>query len=114
MEEARKTGIHLLDRFVRTLKQDLSAAELAVSKPWSNGPVEGHINRLTMLKRQMYGRAGIELLRARLLPELKAKRKCFSTVQRAPIGTGGGSSVSVTSYLVFFALRVLEEENRYR
>jgi transposase len=50
------------------LKQDLSAVEAAVSKPWSNGPVEGHINRLKMLKRQMYGRAGIELLRARLLP----------------------------------------------
>jgi transposase len=69
MEEARKTGIHSLVRFVRTLKQDLSAVESAVSKPWSNGPVEGHINRLKMLKRQMYGRAGIELLRARLLPE---------------------------------------------
>jgi transposase len=69
MEDARKTGIHSLDRFVRTLKQDLSAVESAVGKPWSNGPVEGHINRLKMLKRQMYGRAGIELLRARLLPE---------------------------------------------
>jgi len=56
-------------RFVRTLKQDLSAVELAVSEPWSNGPVEGQLNRLKMLKRQMYGRAGIELLRARLLPE---------------------------------------------
>jgi transposase len=65
----RKTGIHSLERFVRTFKQDLSAVESAVSKPWSNGPVEGHINRLKMLKRQMYGRAGIELLRARLLPE---------------------------------------------
>jgi transposase len=32
--------------FVRTLKQDLSAVESPVSKPWSNGPVEGHINRL--------------------------------------------------------------------
>jgi transposase len=41
----------------------------AVSEPWSNGPVEGQLNRLKMLKRQMYGRAGIELLRARLLPE---------------------------------------------
>ena len=69
MEDARKTGIHSLERFVRTLKQDLSAVESAVSKPWSNGPVEGHINRLKILKRQMYGRAGIELLRARLLPE---------------------------------------------
>ena len=53
----------------RTLKQDLSAVEAAVSEPWSNGPVEGQLNRLKMLKRQMYGRAGIELLRARLLPE---------------------------------------------
>ena len=69
MEEARKTGIHSLVRFVRTLKQDLSAVELAVSEPWSNGPVEGQLNRLKMLKRQMYGRAGVELLRARLLPE---------------------------------------------
>jgi len=51
------------------LKQDLSAVEAAVSEPWSNGPVEGQLNRLKMLKRQMYGRAGIELLRARLLPE---------------------------------------------
>jgi transposase len=69
MEEARKTGIHPLVRFVRTLKQDLSAVEAAVSEPWSNGQVEGKLNRLKMLKRQMHGRAGIELLRARLLPE---------------------------------------------
>jgi hypothetical protein len=54
----RKTGIHSLVRFVRTLnlKQDLSAVEAAVSEPWSNGPVEGQLNRLKMLKRQMYGR----------------------------------------------------------
>jgi hypothetical protein len=52
MEEARKTGIHSLVRFVRTLKQDLSAVESAVSEPWSNGPVEGQLNRLKMLKRQ--------------------------------------------------------------
>lgn len=57
-------------RFVRTLKQDLSAIEAAVTEPWSNGPVEGHINRLKTLKRQMYGRAGVELLRARMLPDI--------------------------------------------
>ena len=39
MEQARKTGIHSLVRFVRTLKQDLSAVEAAVSERWSNGPV---------------------------------------------------------------------------
>jgi transposase len=69
MERAQKTGIHALVRFVRTLKQDLGAVQAAVTGPWSNGPVEGHINRLKTLKRQMYGRAGVELLRARLLPE---------------------------------------------
>ena len=35
--------------------------------PWSNGPVEGQINRLKMLKRQMYGRASLDLLSQRFL-----------------------------------------------
>jgi transposase len=38
------------------------------TEPWSNGQTEGQINRLKALKRTMYGRAGPELLRARLLP----------------------------------------------
>ena len=42
--------------------------EAAVTDRWSNGPVEGQVNRLKTIKRQMYGRAGIELLRARLMP----------------------------------------------
>ena len=76
MKRAQKTGIHALTRFVRTLQQDLRAVEAAVTEPWSNGPVEGHINRLKTLKRQMYGRAGIELLRARLLPESRIAGQC--------------------------------------
>jgi len=68
MEEASQTGIHPMQRFVRTVKQDLRAVEAAVTEKWSNGPVEGQINRLKALKRQMYGRAGVELLRARVLP----------------------------------------------
>ena len=39
----------------------------AVTQEWSNGPVEGHVNRLKTIKRQMYGRAGFVLLRARVL-----------------------------------------------
>jgi hypothetical protein len=39
-----------------------------VTERWSNGPVEGQVNRLKTIKRQMYGRAGVELLRARLMP----------------------------------------------
>jgi transposase len=68
LEEAQRTGIHAMERFVRTVKQDLKAVESAVTERWNNGPVEGQINRLKALKRQMYGRAGVELLRARVLP----------------------------------------------
>jgi transposase len=68
MKRACDSGIYGMQRFVRTLKQDLSAVEAAVEQTWSNGPVEGHINKLKTIKRQMYGRAGFELLRARILP----------------------------------------------
>jgi transposase len=68
MARAAATNISALQRFVRTLRHDLGAVEGAVRERWSNGPVEGQINRLKMLRRQMHGRAGVELLRARLLP----------------------------------------------
>ena len=68
MKKADASGLYRMQRFVRRLKQDQSAVEAAVEQSWSNGPVEGHINRLKTLQRQMYGRAGFELLRARVLP----------------------------------------------
>jgi transposase len=55
-------------QFGNTLRHDLKAVELSIATPWSNGPIEGHINRLKAIKRQMYGRAGFELLKARVLP----------------------------------------------
>ena len=57
-----------MQRFARMLSRDLEAARNAVTETWSNGQTEGQINRLKTLKRAMYGRAGAELLRARLLP----------------------------------------------
>lgn len=50
-----------------SLSRDQAAVEAALSLPWSTGPVEGQINRLKTLKRTMYGRAGLDLLRARIL-----------------------------------------------
>ena len=47
--------------------QARDAVHAALSLPWSNGRVEGHINRLKCLKRQMYGRAKLDLLQQRLL-----------------------------------------------
>jgi transposase len=66
--QAKNAGMAAISRFVRRLKKDWSAVENGVRQAWSNGPTEGHVNRLKVLKRQMYGRAGVELLRARLLP----------------------------------------------
>ena len=57
----------LLNNFATGLRQDEAAVRAALTLPWSNGPTEGHINRLKCLKRQMYGRAKLDLLRGRLL-----------------------------------------------
>lgn len=57
-----------MQRFARTVRRDLDAVTDALIEEWSNGQTEGHINRLKNLKRAMYGRAGAELLRARMLP----------------------------------------------
>lgn len=52
--------------FATHLQRDWDAVSAACSLKWSNGPVEGHINRLKMLKRQMFGRAHLDLLQSRL------------------------------------------------
>jgi transposase len=58
--------------FARGLVQDRAAVEAALSSEWSNGQVEGQVNRLKFLKRSMYGRAGFDLLKARVLPRKAA------------------------------------------
>jgi hypothetical protein len=68
IQAARQSGVYAMQRFARRLVQDLMAVRAAVTEPWSNGQTEGQINRLKMLKRAMYGRAGVDLLRARMLP----------------------------------------------
>lgn len=55
-------------RFSYGLQKDIAAVTAAVETDWSNGQVEGQINRLKAIKRQMYGRSGFNLLRARVLP----------------------------------------------
>jgi transposase len=56
-----------LRRFAEGIRREEAAAQAAVAQTWSNCPVEGHVNRLKTIKRQMYGRAGFVLLRARVL-----------------------------------------------
>jgi hypothetical protein len=68
LHDARHCGLHAIRSFVKKLRQDIDAVRNAIFEPWSNGQVEGQINRLKTLKRAMYGRASVELLRARMMP----------------------------------------------
>jgi transposase len=56
-----------LHSFARGLRHDHDAVLNGLTLPWSSGVVEGNVNRLKMLKRQMYGRATFSLLRKRVL-----------------------------------------------
>jgi transposase len=53
--------------FAAGLRQDEAAVRAALVEPWSNGQVEGQVNRLKLIKRSMYGRAKFDLLRQRVL-----------------------------------------------
>ena len=54
-------------RFADHLRQDRPAILAAICTKWSNSQTEGQVNRLKTLKRQMYGRANLDLLRARVM-----------------------------------------------
>jgi transposase len=69
-----------LASFAAGLRRDLVAVQAACSSPWSQGQVEGQVNRLKMLKRQMYGRAGFPLLRSRVLAVPSPGQKTQSAV----------------------------------
>ncbi len=59
--------VHDLNVFAQSLARDQAALEAAVMLPWSQGPVEGIINKIKLVKRQMYGRASFSTLRSRIL-----------------------------------------------
>jgi transposase len=66
-EKVNNSGCVEMRRFAEGLARDQAAVEAALAEPWSNGAVEGQVNRLKTIKRQMFGRAGFELLRRRVL-----------------------------------------------
>ena len=57
----------LVASFASGVAKDESAVRAAITLPWSNGQTEGQITKLKLVKRQMYGRAKIDLLQARLI-----------------------------------------------
>jgi transposase len=67
LKRAKESRVTELGSFVNGMRRDYAAVCAACSLPWSNGTTEGHVNRLKFLKRQMFGRAHLDLLRVKVL-----------------------------------------------
>ena len=67
LKRADTSGLPEVRSFAAGLRRDRAAVDAVLSSPWSNGQTEGQINRLKVLKRQMYGRAKLDLLEKRFL-----------------------------------------------
>ncbi len=67
VEQAHQGPIPQISAFANGLHKDWSAVMAGLTTSWSSGAVEGNVNRVKMIKRQMYGRANPDLLRRRIL-----------------------------------------------
>ncbi|WP_318218610.1 ISL3 family transposase [Streptomyces sp. SCL15-6] len=67
LEAVRQDDLPSLHTLAAGLDRDRDAVIAGLTLPWNSGVVEGHVNRIKMLKRQMFGRAGFQLLRKRVL-----------------------------------------------
>jgi transposase len=67
LADAERSGIKELAGFARSLRRDYAAVAAALTTPWSNGPTEGTVNKVKLVKRLMFGRANFDLLRIRVL-----------------------------------------------
>src|SRR3954447_5754639 len=67
LTEARASGVPAMETFAAGLEGDSGAISAALTTPWSNGQTEGQVNRLKLIKRQMFGHASFDLLRRPIL-----------------------------------------------
>lgn len=67
LRAVERSRIDDLQRFALSIEGDYDAVKAGLTLMWSNGQTEGQVNRLKLLKRQSYGRAGFQLLRRRVL-----------------------------------------------
>ena len=78
----------VLQNIATSILKDSSAVKFAMQESWSNGPVEGHVNRLKTIKRQMYGRAGMRLLKARVRHKEKIYKMKQEPQRQNHVGKG--------------------------
>jgi hypothetical protein len=69
LQDVVESGIDALISFANGIRLDFEAVKNALALPWSNGQTEGQVNRLKLIKRQLYGRANFDLLRRRVLAD---------------------------------------------
>ena len=67
LTQAKASGCKELAAYARGLEPDDAAVKAGLLVPWSNGQTEGQVNKLKLVKRQLYGRANFDLLRLRVL-----------------------------------------------
>lgn len=67
LAEAEACAVPASRRFATGLRADLGAVRAGLTAKWSNGPTEGFVQKLKVVKRQAYGRAGFAVLRQRIL-----------------------------------------------
>jgi transposase len=84
LQRATTSAVDAVRRFATGLYEDYEAVKAGVTLPWSSGPVEGHINRLKMLKRQMFGRARLDLLSRRFLLAPRDRQARVPSPQERP------------------------------
>ena len=67
LKRAKACHVTELTSFVNGIHRDYAAVHAAFSSEWRNGTTQGHVNRLKFLKRHMFGRAHLDLLRVKVL-----------------------------------------------
>ena len=75
MEKATRSGIPELKSFVARIERDYDAVYAGLTLPWSQGPVEGAVNKIKTHKRLMYGRASFKLLRQKMLHQMNQRER---------------------------------------
>ncbi len=75
LTDAQESGLPEFEPFVTGVQKDEDAVLAGLTLPWSNGPLEGHVNRLKLIKRSMYGRAEFDLLKRRVLHQSKKNQE---------------------------------------
>jgi transposase len=78
IERAKTSQLPEFESFAQSLLSDKDAVLMAAKSDWSSGQVEGQVNRLKLIKRQMYGRGNLDLLRKRVLHRSAIRSKTFT------------------------------------